>query len=329
MKARKALCLVLTLSTFTAVLPAAPAAADPTPCVDTDAVPVPAKGSGIRVEQICRDALSLQQLDNVRLINVDQSERVAAISLLDPLRDGEGVVVPEASALDIVSDHGNRMHAANGIRTTIRQYAANGESYGLDGTGTASFNILNALDFWNVFVTKRFIAAVHGTLFSVDLSDPQSVTFTVTRGTVTITRFVEARILSTGEVIDGLRTNVKISPDTTPSVTYPRAPEIYRSFKDRVDARMLLSEDLQRAQQSKDLDDIEDATDNLLRLNTVTAPEAGNAAVQASVPLVFQAAGAGIAALLIDVFVLNKPHRTPAPVRASEPGNLGVSSLTR
>jgi len=363
MNARSALALILTCSTIAALLPGAPAGADSPPCIASDKVPVPAKGSGIRVEQICHDALSLSRLDNVRLINVDESEHVATISLNDPFNDGEGVVVPEASSLDIVSDHGNRMHPANGIRTTIRRYAPTGESYGLDGSGIASFNILNALDFWNVFVAHRFIAAVHGTLFSVDLRDPQNVTFTVARGTVTITRFVEARILSTGQLIDGLRTNIKISPEGTQGVTYARGPEIYRTFKDRADAHMQLYADLAKAQQSNDADDIEDATDNLLRLDTISSsstlaappslaaapplvpavpppvaslpvpPAAGAAAAPPVSPFLYQAAGAGIVGVIVAVLVGNKSQSTspsaPMAVSTSEPGGLGVSSRAR
>lgn len=333
MNARAALCAVLTFATISTVLPGAPARA--ASCVELANVPVPAKGTGIRVEQLCREALTLQQLDNVRLIGANDSERVAALTLGYQFVDGEGLVVPEASSADIASDRGNRIHAANGIRTTVRRDAPNGESYDLEGSGNAAFNIANPLDFWTVYVARRFIAAVHGTLFSVDLGDPQNVTFTVTRGTVTITRFVTARILSSGELLEGLRTSVKISPEGTSSVTYSRAPEIYRTFKDRVDARTQLNKDLENAKQSKDPDDTEDATDNLMRLDSPAAPPSvASATASAPAPpfapaLIYAAVGAGIAASIIDALVSNKTQSSaPRALSTSEPGTIGVSSHT-
>ncbi|HEY0383378.1 MAG TPA: hypothetical protein VGC72_14380 [Candidatus Elarobacter sp.] len=161
---------------------------------------------------------------------------------------GTSIAVPDATYIDLV-DARAAFRSSAGMRITVAE-----KGYEVDGAGRVQFAVArlvgNSLDFFAVKV-GRFIAAVPGTVFRVDLTDPTAVTFSVSEGRVAVTREVSVHLDRENRNVEGIVINAYLTPNDPP-LTYGRAPELLRSFRDVAAARSTFTKDLESAQQASD-----------------------------------------------------------------------------
>jgi hypothetical protein len=213
---------------------------------------------------------------------------------------GTSIAVPDATYIDLV-DSRAAFRSSPGMRVTVAQ-----KGYELTGAGRVQFAVVravdNALDFFGVKV-GRFIAAVPGTVFRVDLTDPDFVTFSVSEGRVAVTREVAVHLERENRNVDGILVARYITPGDPP-LTYGRAPERYGSFADVNAARAVFTKDIEFAKSVRDPVLIVATRRNLDVLNA-----SGPKRQSSLLPIL----GAAAAAAALGVILSNKGTASPSP----------------
>jgi hypothetical protein len=279
-----------------AVLCIAPVSAAPLCTKYTDFKPLP---TGTKVAQICYNA---RPVPGIRTLvtppnGAPDSREVKQDWMVPP---GTSIAVPDATYIDLV-DSRAAFRSSPGMRVTVAQ-----KGYELTGAGRVQFAVVravdNALDFFGVKV-GRFIAAVPGTVFRVDLTDPDFVTFSVAEGRVAVTREVSVHLERENRNVDGVLLARYITP-ADPPLTYGRAAERYGSFPDVNAARATFTKDVEFAKRVADPVLIVATRRNLDVLNA-SGPKRHSS--------VLPYLGAAAAAAALGVILSNKGATSPSP----------------
>jgi hypothetical protein len=184
-----------------------------------------------------------------------------------PLPDGTQIEAPAHIGVVIARSDNKAFITLNpGSRLTIVATTDMNESTA-QGSGKISFDVVpHALDFFRV-AFKRFNAAVRGTVFSVDASNPTSVAFDCTRGTVDVVQSGSVYLSSQFKTVAGVQTVAQISATGRRSVTYSLDETQYlQKFKTLKDAASYFNARLTEAEKNNDPVEIDAARASLFAL---------------------------------------------------------------
>lgn len=245
---------------------AIPLRAQTTPCKPV--MELELQKTGIAVAQICQHDESLNKITNVSITDpsgrIDPSASLVRNQIVAPRTS---LIAPAATYLDLLGTT-FRMRARYGVRTTILDPNVGGSAVHLGGLGGALFVVQqHVLNLFRVDVDTRFIAAVPGTTFDVDLADPSSVVFSVSDGRVAVTRLVSVHLDREGRDVDRIRVTEYIDAGARSVVTYARAAELWQHFANTAEARQRFNRDLESARAATDSLLEGDARWNLRRLD--------------------------------------------------------------
>ncbi len=247
--------------------PSLPPAAVGQPCTNpgnlrgSDAK-APDAGDVATVAQLCASGVSAATLDRVPFSDGSGSA-VEAITIardrsLHPL---SALGTPESATMDIRSRNGNWTHLYSGAFWRAPAITANGEIQAID-RGHATFSVSQALGYFGV-VLPRFLARVKGTVFDVDFTPDRSAGFSVSEGTVAITRTVAIRLRDENRTIDGIRETDVITAGGKSSIQYALPLPIEHVFQNESEATHEYTQQLQSAITSGDPEVVEDALNNI------------------------------------------------------------------
>ena len=261
--------------------------------------------SGTKVAQICYNG---QPVPGIRALVTPPhgAPESRQINTNWTIPSGTSITVPDATYIDLV-DARAAFRSSPGMRITVAQ-----AGYELDGGGRAQFAVVrvvqNALDFFGVKV-GRFVAAAPGTVFRVDLTNPNSVTFGVSEGRVAVTREVSIGLAREKRTVTGVLVAKYVTVDDAP-LTYDRGAELYATFKDANEARSTFKHDLEVAQRIGDPILAVAARETLMRVNAKALPGWHSNILRTVL-------GAAAAKLIIhEVTKKRSPTASPSPTRA-------------
>jgi hypothetical protein len=137
--------------------------------------------------------------------------------------------------------------------------------------------VSNRLSFYNI-QSLKVIAASRGTVFEVDAKPDASVTFSITEGKISLARLVSIRLTAENRTVDGIRVTDTITPSGVASITYPVPFPIFKVFANAAEAENYFEQQLHAAQSNGDELQIEDALENIERVEGVVPPAALNPA---------------------------------------------------
>ncbi len=225
------------------------------------AIPQPAPGDVATVAQICVHGTSVASLDRVPY--ADQPGAPIAETRL--MRDASihpavAIGTPDGAEIDIRSANGNLTHLFGGALWRAPAITQQGEIQALD-RGHAQFSVAASLGYFGV-VLPRFLARVRGTVFDVDF-EKQNAAFSVSEGTVAVTRTVAIKLNDDNRVIDGIRYTDNITAGGSTSVSYKLPLGIERAFATQALAEQALQAQLRAAILNADPQSVDDAIYNI------------------------------------------------------------------
>jgi hypothetical protein len=257
-----------------ALAQSAPAASGP--CVATDALgatPLPA-GGRVKIEQICSNG---QRIGSAKIgVAIGNAPPVATAIVTGSSFDTPATFTTDAGiTIDVISSNGNQQRVSPST-SVFQSVGKLGELFSV-ATGNVRAFVSNRLSFYNV-QSLKVIAASRGTIFDVDAKPDASVTFSITEGKLSLARLVSIRLTAENRTVDGIRVTDTITPSAVASITYPVPFPIFKVFANAAEAEQYFEQQLHQAQSNGDSLQIEDALENIERVEGVVPPAALNPA---------------------------------------------------
>jgi hypothetical protein len=276
MRALVATVLALSLSSASVGAFAQSAPASSGPCVATDALgatPLPAGGK-VKIEQICSNG---QRIASAKIgVAFGNAPAAATAIVTGSTFDTPATFTTDAGiTIDVISSNGNQQRVSPST-SVFQSVGKLGELFSV-ATGNVRAFVSNRLSFYNV-QSLKVIAASRGTIFDVDAKPDASVTFSITEGKLSLARLVSIRLTAENRTVDGIRVTDTITPSAVASITYPVPFPIFKVFANAAEAEQYFEQQLHQAQSNGDSLQIEDALENIERVEGVVPPAALNPA---------------------------------------------------
>jgi hypothetical protein len=276
MRALVATVLALSLSSASVGALAQSAPASSGPCVATDALgatPLPAGGK-VKIEQICSNG---QRIGSAKIgVAFGNAPAASTAIVTGSTFDTPATFTTDAGiTIDVISSNGNQQRVSPST-SVFQSVGKLGELFSV-ATGNVRAFVSNRLSFYNV-QSLKVIAASRGTIFDVDAKPDASVTFSITEGKLSLARLVSIRLTAENRTVDGIRVTDTITPSAVASITYPVPFPIFKVFANAAEAEQYFEQQLHQAQSNGDSLQIEDALENIERVEGVVPPAALNPA---------------------------------------------------
>jgi uncharacterized membrane protein YgcG len=246
------------------------------PCVATDALgatPLPA-GGRVKIEQICSNG---QRIASATIgVALGNAPSAATKIVTGASFDTPATFTTDAGiTIDVISSNGNQQRVSPST-SVFQSVGKLGELFSV-ATGNVRAFVSNRLSFYNI-QSLKVIAASRGTVFDVDAKPDASVTFSITEGKISLARLVSIRLTAENRTVDGIRVTDTITPSAVASITYPVPFPIFKVFANAAEAEAYFEQQLHQAQSNGDELQIEDALENIERVEGVVPPAALNPA---------------------------------------------------
>jgi hypothetical protein len=246
------------------------------PCVATDALgatPLPAGGK-VKIEQICSNG---QRIGSASIgVAFGNAPSAATKIVTGSTFDTPATFTTDAGiTIDVISSNGNQQRVSPST-SVFQSVGKLGELFSV-ATGNVRAFVSNRLSFYNI-QSLKVIAASRGTVFDVDAKPDASVTFSITEGKISLARLVSIRLTAENRTVDGIRVTDTITPSAVASITYPVPFPIFKVFANAAEAEQYFEQQLHQAQSNGDSLQIEDALENIERVEGVVPPAALNPA---------------------------------------------------
>lgn len=246
------------------------------PCVATDALgatPLPAGGM-VKIEQICSNG---QRIGSATIgVAIGNAPSAATKIVTGSSFDTPATFTTDAGiTIDVISSNGNQQRVSPST-SVFQSIGKLGELFSV-ATGNVRAFVSNRLSFYNI-QSLKVIAASRGTVFDVDAKPDASVTFSITEGKISLARLVSIRLTAENRTVDGIRVTDTITPSGVASITYPVPFPIFKVFANAAEAEGYFEQQLHQAQSNGDELQIEDALENIERVEGVVPPAALNPA---------------------------------------------------
>lgn len=208
--------------------------------------PTAARAQAVRVEDLLLAGQAAEQIDAVLVITADSPQGIKRrIRRNDQFDAGFEIVAPPGAVIVLRSANGNRIVLEPGTHMRVSDVTQAGERY-LLRIGSALFEVLKALSFFNVEFDETFSAQVRGTVFRVtgDKRDGAPVfTCEVERGQVLVKRPERLQIGERGTLV--AQTALLLGAATQPKVVWNKEDvERVRRFASLAEAEGYLRERL-------------------------------------------------------------------------------------
>jgi hypothetical protein len=276
MRALVATILAFSLSGVSVGALAQSAPAGSGPCVATDALgatPLPAGGK-VKIEQICSNG---QRIGSATIgVAFGNAPSAATKIVTGSSFDTPATFTTDAGiTIDVISSNGNQQRVSPST-SVFQSVGKLGELFSV-ATGNVRAFVSNRLSFYNI-QSLKVIAASRGTVFDVEAKPDASVTFSITEGKISLARLVSIRLTAENRTVDGIRVTDTITPSAVASITYPVPFPIFKVFANAAEAENYFEQQLHQAQSNGDSLQIEDALENIERVEGVVPPAALNPA---------------------------------------------------
>jgi hypothetical protein len=276
MRALVATILAFSLSGVSVGALAQSAPAGSGPCVATDALgatPLPAGGK-VKIEQICSSG---QRIGSATIgVAFGNAPSAATKIVTGSSFDTPATFTTDAGiTIDVISSNGNQQRVSPST-SVFQSVGKLGELFSV-ATGNVRAFVSNRLSFYNI-QSLKVIAASRGTVFDVEAKPDASVTFSITEGKISLARLVSIRLTAENRTVDGIRVTDTITPSAVASITYPVPFPIFKVFANAAEAEQYFEQQLHQAQSNGDSLQIEDALENIERVEGVVPPAALNPA---------------------------------------------------
>ena len=174
---------------------------------------------------------------------------------------GTVIQVPQRTVIELTSPNGNRITLIPGSRLRILKVSNKGESASIE-EGRGLFNVKRALDFYEINY-QSFIAAVRGTIFSVEVKPGSKITFSVEEGKVQTEREVKVQI-EEGNKVASMKATETLQPGKKQSTTYLLDVDGYlKTFKTYRDAEEYFRMQLEADRKSGDQQQLADGLNKM------------------------------------------------------------------
>jgi tetratricopeptide (TPR) repeat protein len=214
-------------------------------------------------DELLWKVLSLRQGGNPDVAFVEVALTAASTSAAQPFRlnrnasislaSGSAIAVPPRTVIELATPSGTKVTLEPNTVFHAVTVTTNGEAYSVC-KGRVTFVVSKVLDFFSVSC-EHILAAVRGTVFTVEAVERSHISFEVFEGKVEVSRETKLRVADDAEPLPGIVASELLSKENKSRATYRFAYDelLGGGFKSYEDARRHFAAQLERDADSYDV----------------------------------------------------------------------------